>query len=51
MVALHDDRELDDPAAFPWTQGAALGEFALECGGNHYAWGRATIAAGLGLGE
>ena len=49
MVALHDDRELDDPAAFSWTRGAALGEFALECGGNHYAWARDAIAVGLRL--
>lgn len=47
MVALHEDRELDDPAAFAWTRGSALGEFALECGGSHYAWARQTIAAGL----
>ena len=51
MVALHTDAELDDPAAYAWTRGSALGEYALECGGNHYAWGRATITAGLGLGE
>lgn len=50
MVALHDDRELDDPSAFGWTGGSALGEFALECGGNHYAWARDAIAHGLGLG-
>ena len=49
MVALHDDRELDDPTAFPWTRGSSLGEYALECGGNHYVWARTTIAAGLGL--
>ena len=49
MVALHTDAELDDPAAYPWTRGTALGEFALECGGNHYAWARDTIAAGLEL--
>ena len=41
--------ELDHPAAYPWTRGTALGEFALECGGNHYAWARDTIAAGLEL--
>ncbi len=51
MVALHTDAELDDPAAYAWTRGSALGEFAVECGGNHYAWGRATITAGLGLDE
>lgn len=50
MVALHDDRELDDPGAFGWTRGSALGEFALECGGSHYAWARDAIAHGLGLG-
>jgi hypothetical protein len=49
MVAVHSDAELADPAAYPWTQGAALGEYAWECGGAHYAWGRRTIAAGLGL--
>ncbi|SFS03450.1 hypothetical protein SAMN04487846_1673 [Microbacterium sp. cf046] len=49
MVALHTDAELDDPGAYAWTRGTALGEFALECGGNHYAWGRDTIATGLGL--
>ena len=49
MVALHDDRQLDDPEAFGWTQGSPLGEFALECGGNHYAWARTTIARGLRL--
>jgi hypothetical protein len=49
MVALHTDAELDDPQAYGWTGGSALGEFALECGGNHYAWGRETIAVGLGL--
>ncbi|MEZ3160842.1 ClbS/DfsB family four-helix bundle protein [Microbacterium sp. BWT-B31] len=48
-VALHTDAELSDPVLTPWTQGAALGEFAIECGGNHYQWARATIAAGLGL--
>lgn len=47
MVALHADAELDDPAAFAWTRGTALGEFALECGGNHYAWGRQIIEDGL----
>jgi hypothetical protein len=50
MVALHDDRELDDPTAFAWTKGSALGEFALECGGSHYAWARDAIAHGLSLG-
>jgi hypothetical protein len=50
MVALHDDRELDDAEAFPWTKGSSLGEYALECGGNHYAWARETISAGLALG-
>ncbi|GAA1949449.1 ClbS/DfsB family four-helix bundle protein [Microbacterium deminutum] len=49
MVALHDDRELDDPEAFAWTRGSALGEYALECGASHYAWARETIAAGMGL--
>ena len=50
MVALHDDQELDDPSALSWTGGSALGEFAVECGGNHYAWARDAIAHGLGLG-
>jgi hypothetical protein len=50
MVALHDERELDDPAAFAWTKGSALGEFAQECGGSHYAWARDAIAHGLSLG-
>ena len=50
MVALHDDEQLDDPQAFAWTGGTALGEFALECGGAHYAWARDAIAHGLGLG-
>jgi hypothetical protein len=49
MVALHDDRELDDADAFAWTRGTALGEFAQECGGAHYVWARGVIAAGLGL--
>ncbi len=49
MIALHDDRQLSDPAAFSWTQGSPLGEFAWECGGNHYAWARGVITAGLGL--
>ena len=49
MVALHTDAELDDAAAYAWTRGTALGEFALECGGNHYAWARDTITAGLEL--
>ena len=49
MVALHDDRELDDPTAFAWTKGSALGEFAQECGGSHYAWAREAIAHGLRL--
>ena len=48
MVAAHDDDELFDPEAFPWTGGADLGEFCLECGGNHYAWARDAIARGLG---
>lgn len=49
MVALHTDDELADPAAYAWTQGAPLGEFAWECGGAHYEWARRTIEAGLGL--
>jgi hypothetical protein len=50
MVAMHDDRELDDPEAFAWTRGSSLGEYAQECGGGHYAWARETIAFGLSLG-
>ncbi|GAA1987707.1 ClbS/DfsB family four-helix bundle protein [Microbacterium pumilum] len=50
MVALHDDSELADPQAYAWTDGSALGEYALECGGNHYVWARETISTGLGLG-
>ena len=49
MVALHTDAELDDPTAYAWTRGTALGEFAVECGGNHYAWARDAISTGLGL--
>lgn len=49
MVALRTDAELASPDAFAWTQGSALGEFAWECGGNHYRWARRTIATGLGL--
>jgi hypothetical protein len=49
MVALHTDAELAAPDAFAWTQGSPLGEFAWECGGNHYIWARGVIAAGLGL--
>jgi hypothetical protein len=49
MVALHTDAELTGGTAYAWTQGSPLGEFAWECGGNHYVWARTTIAAGLGL--
>ncbi|MFB8147325.1 ClbS/DfsB family four-helix bundle protein [Microbacterium sp. NPDC056003] len=49
MVALRTDAELTAPDAFAWTQGSPLGEFAWECGGNHYIWARGVIAAGLGL--
>lgn len=49
MVALHTDDELADPAAYTWTRGAPLGEFAWECGGAHYEWARRRIEAGLGL--
>ncbi|HEX5858495.1 MAG TPA: ClbS/DfsB family four-helix bundle protein [Microbacterium sp.] len=48
MIAAHDDGELFDATAYPWTGGSELGEFCLECGGNHYAWGRAAISQGLG---
>ena len=47
LVQAHSDEELFDGAAYPWTRGSKLGEFCLECGGNHYAWARKTIAAGL----
>ncbi|WP_214466817.1 ClbS/DfsB family four-helix bundle protein [Microbacterium flavescens] len=49
MVALHTDAELAAADAYAWTQGSPLGEFAWECGGNHYAWARGVIAAGLEL--
>ena len=49
MVALHTDEQLAAPDAYAWTQGTPLGEFAWECGGNHYVWARGVIAAGLGL--
>jgi hypothetical protein len=49
MVALHTDAELDDPNAYAWTRGSALGEFALECGANHYVWARGAVATGLAL--
>ena len=49
LVAAFTDEELFDPERFVWTKGAELGEFCLECGGNHYAWARGAIAAGLGL--
>jgi len=47
LVQAHSDEELFDGGAYPWTRGSKLGEFCLECGGNHYAWARKTIAAGL----
>ena len=40
MVALHDDGSSTIRRRFAWTRGSALGEFGLECGGNHYAWAR-----------
>jgi hypothetical protein len=49
LVAAHSDAELFDAAAHPWTRGTELGEFCLECGGNHYRWARTAIAEGLGL--
>ncbi|MHC2997994.1 ClbS/DfsB family four-helix bundle protein [Microbacterium sp. HJ5] len=51
MVALHTDAQLAEPDAFAWTKGTPLGEFAWECGGNHYAWGRGVIRDGLALGD
>ena len=47
LVATHSDEELFDGSTYPWTRGSKLGEFCLECGGNHYAWARRMIAAGL----
>lgn len=48
LVAEHDDADLFDPARFEWTGGTELGEFCLECGGNHYAWARDVISRGMG---
>ncbi|WP_345802346.1 ClbS/DfsB family four-helix bundle protein [Microbacterium sp. AZCO] len=47
LLAAHSDEELFDADVYPWTRGLRLGEFGLECGGNHYAWARTTITAGL----
>ncbi|MGC5221823.1 ClbS/DfsB family four-helix bundle protein [Micromonospora sp. DT81.3] len=47
LVAAHDDEELFNAEAYPWTRGSDLGEFCLECGGNHYAWARDAIDRGL----
>jgi hypothetical protein len=47
LVSAHSDEELFDAAYYGWTRGVRLGEFCLECGGNHYAWARTTITAGL----
>ena len=47
LIAAHSDEELFDGRTYTWTRGSKLGEFCLECGGNHYAWARTTIAAGL----
>lgn len=49
MIAVHTDPELIAPDAYAWTAGSALGEFAWECGGNHYAWAREAVIAGLTL--
>ena len=48
LVLAHSDEDLFDRGAYPWTRGTALGELCLECGGNHYAWARRTILAGIG---
>ena len=47
LIATHSDEELFDGRTYTWTRGSKLGDFCLECGGNHYAWARTTIAAGL----
>ncbi|GAA2015877.1 ClbS/DfsB family four-helix bundle protein [Microbacterium ulmi] len=49
LVSVHSDAQLFDGGTYPWTQGSALGSLCLECGGNHYRWGRAAIGAGLGI--
>lgn len=49
VLATHSDDQLANAGAFSWTLGSQLGEFFLENGGNHYRWGRAAIAEGLGL--
>ena len=47
LLRTHSDEELFDPAAYGWARGSHLGEFCLECGGNHYAWAREAIMTGL----
>ncbi|MFH8252378.1 ClbS/DfsB family four-helix bundle protein [Microbacterium sp. B2969] len=47
LLVAHSDEELFDASVYPWTRGLKLGEFCLECGGNHYLWARDTITAGL----
>lgn len=47
LLAAHSDEELFDGTTYVWTRGYRLGEFCLECGGNHYKWARETISAGL----
>jgi hypothetical protein len=47
LLRTHSDEELFDAEVYPWTRGLRLGEFCLECAGNHYAWARDTIEAGL----
>ncbi|WP_442575490.1 ClbS/DfsB family four-helix bundle protein [Microbacterium sp. F51-2R] len=49
LLRAHSDEELFDEAAYPWTVGSHLGEFCLECGGNHYAWAREAIMTGLAV--
>ncbi|MEU1973335.1 ClbS/DfsB family four-helix bundle protein [Microbacterium sp. NPDC019599] len=47
LIAALSDEELFDAATYTWTRGSKLGEFCLECGGNHYVWARGVIADGL----
>lgn len=49
LVATHSEAELFTADVYAWTQGSELGEFCLECGGNHYLWARGAITEGLGL--
>lgn len=49
LLRAHSDEDLFDEAAYPWTRGSHLGEFCLECGGNHYVWARTAIMTGLAV--